>query len=80
MNSQLEQKLSQLIVILSSTSFFSLSKSKTFLQLVDGKLKPEQTLCLILSLIQAKKQARKLGRCDSYLRNLKTLPTHCTMG
>ena len=22
------------------------------------------------------KQARKLGRCDSYLRNLKTLPTH----
>ena len=25
-------------------------------------------------------QARKLGRCDSYLQNLKTLPTHCTMG
>ena len=23
-----------------------------------------------------KKQAHKFGRCDSYLRNLKTLPTH----
>ena len=22
------------------------------------------------------KQAHKLGRCDSYLQNLKTLPTH----
>ena len=34
-----------------------------------------QVLHLILGESSFVKQARKLGRCDSYLRNLKTLPT-----
>ena len=39
-------------------------------------VKIESQQNILLGLREQSKQAHKLGRCDSYLRNLKTLPSH----